>query len=72
MLAKAFKQSKSFIAIREQQIHSINEQITKLSLKVPSGVAILSHPRSGVRRYSDPWLISGFFVFCFVNKGVVT
>jgi hypothetical protein len=43
MHVKAFKQSKSFIAIREQQIHSINEQITKPRPKVPNGVAIMSH-----------------------------
>jgi len=64
MHAKAFKQSKPFIAIREQQIHSINKQITKPSPRFPSGVVILLHLRGRVRRRDDPpceWgLISGF------------
>jgi len=47
MHAKAFEQSKPFIAIRKQKktiIYSINKQITKPSPRVPSGVTIMSHP----------------------------
>jgi hypothetical protein len=70
MHAKAFKQSIIHKKKQKPTIHSINKQITKLSPMVPSGVAIMSHPRGGARRRGDPRLISGSFVF--VNKGVAT
>jgi hypothetical protein len=53
MHAKAFEQS--IIHIKKKNQHSINKQITKPSPRVPSGVAIMSHPRG------DPRLISGSF-----------
>ena len=63
MHAKAFEQS--FIHIKKNKNqHSINKQTTKPSPRVPSGVAILSHPRGGARRRGEPSI--DFGVFCFV------
>jgi hypothetical protein len=66
MHAKAFKQSIIHKKKTKQKptIHSINKQITKLGPRVPSGVAILSHPRGGARRRGDPSI--GFGVFSFI------
>ena len=52
MYAKAFKQSKPLIVQkRKTTTHGIiKKTITKLSPRVPSGVAILSHPKKSARR----------------------
>jgi len=65
MHAKAFEQS--FIHIKKtKNQHNINKQITKPSPRVPSGVAILSHPRerSAASRRSS----IGFGVFVLFVK----
>jgi len=61
MYAKAFKQI--IIHSKKTTTHSIiKKTITKLSPRVPSGVAILSHPRG------DPRLLSRSFILICIKE----